>query len=524
MINMYIEPNTNIRILKNCPLNSDYQNTIYFDNIENQKNYFISLTKHRLTKQSFQRVATGYMRVEIKVEDLYDCNYLMFQNESFGGKWFYAFITSVEYVNNVTSEIGFTIDVMQTWFFDYELLPSFVVREHSATDVIGENTVPEGLEHGEYITTATSFMGIGELYVYALTTELVEVQAIPDGVILPPQTLGGLPMPCYVYKLGRANSFTGSIVEALALAYAEAGKEGAIVGVFTAPENFISTTSAIRVNSITGAPRTLSKTPRNNKLYTFPYCCNAVVCGGQGKIFRYELFGNHTPSFQSRSGFGMNLKVAITPINYSGNSFDIENTVSLSGFPVLPWRTNYFQNWIAQNKASLIYGTVKDTVTGAIGISKMNPSNYDHSVRAFESGFTEGAGQLAGAVDSVINRGIQVYEHSIIPDQMVGSADSTDALAIDGKLGFYNYCRSIKPEFVERLDNYFDMFGYATNLLKIPNRNVRPHWCFTQTAGCNIKGKMPQTAINQVVNIYNKGITFWKNPNEIGNYSLDNRV
>lgn len=521
---MYIEPNTNIRILKNCPLNSDYQNTIYFDNPESQKNYFIGLTKHRLTKQSFQRVATGYMRVEIKVEDLYDCNYLMFQNESFGGKWFYAFITSVEYVNNITSEIGFTIDVMQTWFFDYELLPSFVVREHSATDIIGENTVPENLEHGEYITTASSFTGIGELYVYVLATELVAVRGIPDEVILSPQSIGGLPMPCYVFKLGRVTNFSGSIISSLAQAYAGAGKNEAIVGVFTAPENFVSTTSAIRVNTITGAPRTLSKTPRNKKLYTYPYCCNAVVCGGQGKVFRYELFDDGVPQFQSRSGFGVNLKVAITPINYSGNGFDIENTVSLSGFPVLPWRANYFQNWIAQNKASLIYGTVKDTITGALGISKMNPNNYPYSLRGFESGFAEGSNQLIGAVDNVINRGITVYEHSIIPDSMVGTADSTDALAIDNKLGFYNYCRSIKPEFVDIIDNYFDMFGYATNRLKVPNRNVRPHWCFTQTAGCNIKGEMPQTDINQVINIYNKGITFWKNPDEIGNYSLDNRV
>lgn len=56
------------------------------------------------------------MRVEKKAEDLYDCNYLAFQNTSFGSKWFYAFITSVEYVNNITSEITFEIDVLQTYF------------------------------------------------------------------------------------------------------------------------------------------------------------------------------------------------------------------------------------------------------------------------------------------------------------------------------------------------------------------------------------------------------------------------
>ena len=38
---------------------------------------------------------------------------MMFQNSAYGDKWFYAFITSVEYVNDVTSNISFEIDVMQ---------------------------------------------------------------------------------------------------------------------------------------------------------------------------------------------------------------------------------------------------------------------------------------------------------------------------------------------------------------------------------------------------------------------------
>ena len=58
----------------------------------------------------------------MNVEALYNCNYLAFQNASFGGKWFYAFIDSVEYVNNVTSEVTYTIDVMQTWHFQYQSL------------------------------------------------------------------------------------------------------------------------------------------------------------------------------------------------------------------------------------------------------------------------------------------------------------------------------------------------------------------------------------------------------------------
>ena len=158
---MYIEPNTTIKILRNCPLDTTYDHTIYFSGETEQINYFTSLVKYALNTQTYQRVNRNRMRVQYKADYLYDCNYLMFQNTNYGDKWFYAFIKSVEYVNNITSEIEYEIDVMQTWFFDYTLGQSFVEREHSSTDEIGDNTVPENLEIGDYVTD--DFDGSGVL-------------------------------------------------------------------------------------------------------------------------------------------------------------------------------------------------------------------------------------------------------------------------------------------------------------------------------------------------------------------------
>ena len=151
---MYIEPNTTIRLLKNCPLDNTYDHTIWFADKSSQTSYFRGLTKYVLSEQTYQRVNKGRMRVQYKADDIYDCNYLMFQNSNYGSKWFYAFIKSVEYVNNITSEIEFEIDVMQTWFFDYTLGECFVEREHVGSDKIGEHTVPEKLEVGDYIIGA----------------------------------------------------------------------------------------------------------------------------------------------------------------------------------------------------------------------------------------------------------------------------------------------------------------------------------------------------------------------------------
>ena len=148
---MYIEPQTNIRILHNVPLDTSYDHTIYFGNSTAQANYFIGKQKYDLRKYTYQRVKRGWMRVGIKADNLYDCNYLMFQNTAYGNKWFYAFIKSVEYVNDVTANIEFEIDDMQTWHFDYTVDRCFVEREHVTDDTIGAHIEPENVECGEYV-------------------------------------------------------------------------------------------------------------------------------------------------------------------------------------------------------------------------------------------------------------------------------------------------------------------------------------------------------------------------------------
>ena len=67
------------------------------------------------------------------------------------------------------------------------------------------------------------------------------------------------------------------------------------------------------------------------------------------------------------------------------------------------------------------------------------------------------------------------------------------------------------------------MFGYATNRVKVPNRNSRPHWNYVKTIGCVVVGSVPADDMNSICSIYNNGITFWKKGTEVGNYSLDNR-
>ena len=53
----------------------------------------------------------------------------MYQNNNYTNKWFYAFITNMQYENNGTTLISIATDVWQTWQFDITWKQSFIERE-----------------------------------------------------------------------------------------------------------------------------------------------------------------------------------------------------------------------------------------------------------------------------------------------------------------------------------------------------------------------------------------------------------
>ena len=150
---MYIEPNSTVKLLKDVPLDASEDHTIWFDTPAQQVEWFNGYVKTGMTfeRQYYQRHSKNEIKLEVLADNIFDCNYMMFRNTNFGSKWFYAYITNIEYVSNTVAKIRYLVDDLQTWHFDYTLGQCFVEREHSDSDNIGENLVPENLETGDYV-------------------------------------------------------------------------------------------------------------------------------------------------------------------------------------------------------------------------------------------------------------------------------------------------------------------------------------------------------------------------------------
>ena len=151
------------------------------------------------------------------------------------------------------------------------------------------------------------------------------------------------------------------------------------------------------------------------------------------------------------------------------------------------------------------------------------------------------SGNYAGIATSEINTAINMYssaknhdfyikqqmaqieKQKLLPDKV--SLSSSNATLIGYNLVDKNiFTRyNIKRQFAERIDKYFDMYGYLTNTVKIPNLNNRPNWNYVKTIGVNIIGDIPQEDLQTIKNMFDNGITLWHNKNTFLDYSQNNR-
>ena len=208
---------TNIRLLSNVPFSNDYKNTRWFDTKASQENYFTSKpVVHTMRQANFQRIdGYHYVAVNENIDDLWGTNYLMFQNAQYNNKWFYAFVTKLEYVQKNTTKVYFQIDVFQTWKFDMNFKPSFVVREHcklwnaDGSPVI--NTIDEGLNYGvEYDTVYAKHFELNEGYRWLVMVTKTPVHTEGEKGIDPSYI--GVPQPLSYYVVPFKGNKTPTIL------------------------------------------------------------------------------------------------------------------------------------------------------------------------------------------------------------------------------------------------------------------------------------------------------------------------
>lgn len=552
---MYIQPNSTIKLYNGIPLDPNYENTIYFDNAGQQLDYFHSTARviYTFQNQSYQRVNKGVMRIAINAEYIYNCNYLAFQNTAFGIKWFYAFITKVEYINDNVSEITFEIDLMQTYFFDITLRECFVEREHSASDNVGDNTIEENVELGDYVSNLDGDLNLFDL---SLVPIMVTTDCYPTGSSIHDELFickndtiyNGLQFfaidPNNTDEGLRPN--TDSWLAYYVKTIRNSGKAEAIVDIYFYPLQLLN-----GVNFSTGSIMThyyhLRNTniinhtldfsymynvginnyfPKNNKLYTYPYNLMLVTNNnGASCEFKYEKFvdlnGNRVNygNFRLYGCISNTTDMRCVPTNYQETILNNNYGIVGGGFPHCAWTSDVYYEWLrangqqfkTQNKYKVLNSVASGTALTGISLSKGNTLSATAS--AINTGLN-----VANAIEGAMAK---QYDLQAQPDVAQGNQSNTIS-CITGTFAYSYYRKSVDYQHARMIDSYFSRFGYATKVTKVPNRGVRARWCYTKTIGCIAIGNAPADDVATIEKIYDKGITFWRNPSEVGRFDLDN--
>lgn len=275
-------------------------------------------------------------------------------------------------------------------------------------------------------------------------------------------------------------------------------------------------------------------TPRNQKLRTYPYMYVGFnPSNGSSKIYRYEDFENGTPQFKMISEVNPNPSIYFIPQNYRGASGDsIQDISSLNGYPTLSSRNDYYNSWLAQNSGIVSLQMQQEQYNYEVGQYQTAGNMLGSMINTINDP-TSAIGMISGAMSlatSDVNHDFyikqqmaQIEKQSMLPDKVNMSSSNATLIGynlIDKNI-FTRY--TIKRQFAERIDKFFDMYGYLTNEVKTPNLNNRPNWNYVKTIGANILGDIPQSDLQEIKNIFNNGVTLWHNQNTFLNYSANNR-
>ena len=522
---MTITPQGQLYLCK-TKLENDYKNQLTFSSATAQLNYFNSTVQHTFDNYTYIK-KDNVVQVGKNIDEIIDCNYLFYKNTGFTNKWYFCFITNMEYVNENCTRITFETDCYQTWLFQIEYKESFIEREHVNDDSVGLHTVPENLETGDYISCKLqpTFYSIPETCFVVATTEQITTgyttvnQLLPTGV--------------YYYGLTTLNGVK-NVIKMLD----DNGKGDSVNSVFVTLKDFFNSwitmdgvdgqiSSSVRFDYSNEVEVTKVNylgndyVPKNNKLFTFPYSF-LQVSNHSGQIINYNWENFNLLDIANDGKIKFMIKGTITPggsmkafpLNYNNILNNYDDNIVIGKLPVGAYNNDVYTNWLTQNGVNIGLNVLSAGMQIGSGIGMM----------ATGGGALAGAGNVSSGALSIANTLGSIYQHALLPDSVSGNVNCGDVNFTLGLTNLEFKRMSIKNEYAKIIDDYFSMFGYKVNRVKIPNITGRTNWNYVKTIDCNFDGDIPQTDLNIIRTMFNNGVTLWHNPNTMNNYSNSNNI
>ncbi|ASU04111.1 major tail protein [Bacillus phage Juan] len=529
----------------------------------------------------------NYISADAGIDELRDVNYLMFQNAQYNNKWFYAFVTQLKRKTSSMTEVYFEIDVLQTWRFDMSILGSFVVREHcplwnpDGSPVI--NTVDEGLNYGtEYETVNVhhhipnsgirflviackkavhgtnkdkvmpSLVGVGQpfsYYVVPFVDKDVVVNATIQGESHRMSTLIDTLASLYKDDKMTNNIVTMFITEQTGLKYTTAENEAGYGINFSSDGQVVEYAESDGAkmvyvsdckqfstkNTFIGPKYEGYRSVKESKLLMYPYTVLTLDdMQGNRRDFKNEYITRPDITLTAKGSLGTSNKISYS---IAGYNMDINNP--MHQFMLDEWGlqninpndvsiiTELISAYIQGNKNQLHNQVDQIMLNGTAGFAQnLLGAGSSLATGNYAGGASSGIGAVKGAGNTVLQ--LQAIEAKIddimnVPPTINKMGTNTSYDVGNGYNGVFLIKKQIKPEYQKKLEDFFKLYGYKKNEVKVPNLHTRQNWNYVQTKDVNIIGDFNTEDLNELKAIFDGGITLW-HTNDVGNYTLSNEV
>lgn len=549
----YVAPNGIIQLMKGVNLDNRYMHTIYFATANAQNTYFASKVTHTFNNQMYTRHNSDVIRVSIPCDSISDCTYLRFQNKN-NNKWYYAFVKAVNYINENVTEVIFEIDVMQTWFIQNgTLLPCYIERQHVTNDTFGTNLEAEPIGSDVYDFTRINVADVDNDFssydvVYSTTEEPLESDMLRDGIVC----------GSAYYSLPKTSATSGVLKNELsdALGSWDKNKQKAdIVDMFMFPSTFCLAGHNSDTYYVVHDGKFDNYTPKNNKLHSYPYSSLYITTNdGNCGMYRWEYFDGDIIHSQSGAQFDLNATltgggfIEMHPHAYNGITENYDSKICMQNFPKCSWYYDAYQAWIAsggqyktQYEMNMLQkkGTIALLQEGVSGVSsivgqgisaqasqqvkKPNPvTPKARAASAVASGISTVLTEESTYLDLTEAREKLAFEFKDAryePNILLGAQVPNISVGKE-YLGFKFFKLHVRDDEAKRIDDFFSVYGYAINKVETPNLNGRQYWNFIKTRNAQVSGDMPASSKAAIARIFDGGIFFWKNGDQVGNFAI----
>lgn len=548
--------NGEIILCKGIKMDKDFENVLSYSETNMvtlcRANAVATTTKYSILDPSVKEID-----VALPYATCIPCNYIAFINPYYGNKWYFAFVEDIEYINNNTTRIRYKLDVFSTWYPKMTIGKAFIEREHVSDDTIGKHTLQEPINAGDFIVNNT-----GLLDEYGNSTHVI------IGVTKVPSDVYNIQGELVNSKIqARTSNYNGvfSGLTYFAFQYPSDasqfvammdlnGLADNIVNVFLCPVSIFSVTSPSTWDTYTYdetvafgnlsvhlvfkykiIPNTSSEsvlfsgktitinstldgyTPKNNKMFTkqFNYVYMTNNNGGD-IVYAYEDFKNYTPKFRAIGTISPGCSVRLIPEDYK--KWDTSNVTYVNDlipfgivggkYPTCSWRSDTYTNWITQQSINNQITLGKVVGTGAA--AAISPET---AIASTAGAFMEG---LMESQD----------KEELMPVVAKGNTNVGDVTYACGKTNFEYYQMSCKNEYAQICDQFLSRYGYKVNEIKTPNILSRTKFNYIKIGAFEelIHGDIPARDLEEINNIFRKGVTIFHDYTTFGDYTQTNAI